>query len=90
MTSVINMVGRTPNVMGLLNPVSSSSDGGAGRTGSLRSRRFGVWGETFKCRLLRDSEACSQDCHFGEIEVRILTTASLAASIVETQVGRWE
>jgi hypothetical protein len=75
------MVGRTPYVTGPLNPVSSSGDVGAGRTGSLRSRRFGVrGGETFKCRLLRDSEPCSRDCHFGEIKVRTLTTASLAAS----------
>jgi hypothetical protein len=44
MTSVINMVSRTSNVTGLLNPVSSSGNGGTGRTGSLRSRRFGVWG----------------------------------------------
>jgi Zinc finger, C2H2 type len=37
MTSVINMVGRTPNVTGPQIPVSSSGDGGAGWTGSLRS-----------------------------------------------------
>jgi hypothetical protein len=82
MTSVINMVGQTPNVTGLQNSVSSSGNGGAGRIRSLQStgRRFGVRGETFKCWLLCDSEPCSRDCHFGEIEVRTLTTASLAAS----------
>jgi hypothetical protein len=37
-------------------------------------------GEAFKYWLLRDSEPCSRDCHFGEIEVRTLTTTSLAAS----------
>jgi hypothetical protein len=42
--SAINMIGQTPNVTGLQNPVSSSGDGGAGRTRSLRSRRFGVRG----------------------------------------------
>jgi hypothetical protein len=79
-------------VTGSQNPVFSSGGGGAGRTGSLRSRSFGVWGggETFKCRLLRDSEPCSQDCHFGEIEVCALMTTSLAASILETQAGWWE
>jgi hypothetical protein len=44
MKSVINVVGRTPKVMGPQNPVSSSGDGDAGRNGYLRSRRFSVWG----------------------------------------------
>jgi hypothetical protein len=68
-------------VVGPLNPVPSCGDGGAGQIGSLRSRRFSVRGQTFKCRLLCDSEHSSRDCHFGEIEVRTLT--------LEIQVDRW-
>jgi hypothetical protein len=69
MTSVINMVGRTSQVLGPLNPVSSSGDGGAGRIGSLRSRPFSVWREWFRCWFLCDWGPCCRDCHFGEIEV---------------------
>jgi hypothetical protein len=45
MASAINMIGPTPNVKGLQIPASTSGDRGAGRTGSLRSRCFGVRGK---------------------------------------------